>query len=127
MQVLHTPICLDEGLPLSRVVRVGELLFVSGMVSMDMESGKPIYGSIEEETTQIFDNIQRVLESVGSSIDQVVKATVYLTDIDDFQRMNFIYSKKFKNAPPARSTVGISLAGDYKIEVEVIACSVSEG
>lgn len=122
--IINIPECPDYDLPLSRVVAVGDLLFLSGMVSIDMKSGLPVLGSIEDETKQVIDNIEKILSSIGSSLDNVIKSTVFLRNIDDFKRMNQVYEERFSSSLPARSTVGISLAGEFLIEIEVIACRV---
>ena len=109
------------GLPYSLAVRYDSLVFVSGNVSLDLETRKPLLGTIEFETEQVLKNIETILRSAGSGLDCVLKTQVFLTDIKYFQPMNEIYRRFFPHDPPARSTFGIQLAGDYKIEIEAIA------
>jgi 2-iminobutanoate/2-iminopropanoate deaminase len=107
--------------PLSPAISYGNLIFVSGTVSMDLVTRKPLPGTIEEETEQVIKNIETLLKQAGSSLDCVLKVTVFLPDIKDFAKMNGVYRKYFPNMPPARSTVGIQLAGPSKVEIEAIA------
>ncbi len=110
--------------PFSPAVRVGELLFLSGQIGTDASaSGNTVVpGGIEAETRQTMENIKRVLESVGSSMDRVVKCTVYLADIAEFQAMNAEYRTFFPSEPPARTTVAVSgLVADARIEVTCLA------
>ena len=107
--------------PLSRAVCYGSLVFVSGTVSEDIETRKPLLGTIESETEQIIKNIEVILKAAGSSLDCVLKTQVFLSDVKYFQQMNDVYRKFFPHDPPARSTIGIILAGDYKLEIEAVA------
>ena len=93
------------------------------MVSKNLETGEHIAGTIEEETAQVFENIRLLLESAGSSMDHILKATVFLADIADFERMNKVYKSYFptSNSLAARSTVEAKLVGQFKVEIEVIA------
>lgn len=109
------------GAPLSQAIEHDSLIFVSGTVSLDLESGKPLFGSIEQETKQVFNNIKRILEEAGSSLDCVLKTTVFLTRKEDFNTMNEIYSGFFPNDKPARTTIIVQLAADFKIEIEAVA------
>lgn len=110
-----------EAVPLSPAVLFGSLLFTSGQISKDLKTGNPRLGTVEEETEQIIGNIEAILKEAGSSLKYVLKTTVFLRDIEDFARMNKVYKKHFPEESPARSTVGVALAGDYKIEIEAIA------
>ena len=111
-----------EHLPYSHVVRAGNFLFVSGTVAWDDTANAPVAGGIEAQTTAILEKIKGMLESVGSSLDSVVKATVYLTDSRDFPGMNRVYKTYFPERPPARATVGVTLmAPGLLIEMEAIA------
>jgi len=108
-------------LPLSLAVQYGSLIFLSGTVSTDLETGEPLLGTVEFETERIIKNIETILEAAGSSLDCVLKTQVFLTDISYFQKMNEVYRIYFPQDQPARSTVGIKLAGDYKLEIEAVA------
>jgi len=108
--------------PYSHAVRAGGLIFVSGNVAFDPETGKAIKGDIPQATAVILSNIGRILKAAGSDISKVVKTTVFLTDMGTFSQMNEVYAKVFSADPPARSTVGVrELPGGYDIEIEVVA------
>jgi len=98
--------------PFSEAVRVGNLLFLSGQLGRDSQTGKLAEGGIEAETRQCLENIKRTLEKYGSSLDKVVKATVMLADIGEWSKMNSVYTTYFNQNKPARSAFGVSgLAG----------------
>jgi 2-iminobutanoate/2-iminopropanoate deaminase len=110
--------------PYSQGVKVekGGLVFVSGQIPINPESKELVSGSIGDETRQVLRNLKAVLEEAGSGLDKVVKATVFLKNMDDFVEMNQVYSEFFKKDPPARSTVEVSrLPKGVRIEVEAIA------
>jgi 2-iminobutanoate/2-iminopropanoate deaminase len=110
-----------ETVPLSPGVSFGPLLFISGQVSKDLKTGNPQPGTIEEETEQVLGNIEAILKEAGSSLQHVIKTTVFLRNIEEFQRMNEVYKRHFSQESPARSTVGVTLAGNYKVEIEAVA------
>ena len=108
--------------PFSKVVEANGLVFVAGQVGDAPGSSGPVPGGIEPETRALLDNVGRLLRAVGLDYADVVKATVYLRDFDEFAAMNAIYREYFRTEPPARATVGVTrLAADYRIEIEVIA------
>lgn len=110
--------------PYSQAVRVGEFVFTAGQVAIDPTTGKLIKGGIEEQTRQVFENLTAVLEAAGSSLDRVVKTTVFLKNIDDFKAMNEVYAQFFPTQPPARSTVAVGdLALGALVEIEAVAIS----
>lgn len=102
-------------------VNVGGFLFVSGQAAVDFKSSKFILGSIEDETHLTLQNIKSIVESGGSSMDNVVKCTVHLSDIADFNRFNSVYEEYFPGIKPARTTVQSVLAENIKIEIDCIA------
>ena len=109
-------------LPLSQAIKVGNLVFTQGMTARDPKTKAFIGGDVETQTEQVILNLKAILEAAGSSLDKVVKVTIFLTDIRDFAGMNEIYRKYFPVDPPARSTVEVSkLAIPALIEVEMIA------
>jgi len=120
-KIIKVRSAVAETVPLSPGVLFGRLLFVSGQVSKDLKTGSARPGSIEEETEQVLQNVEAILKEAGSSSECVLKTTVFLRDIKDFPRMNEVYKKHFPVESPARSTVGVSLAGDYKVEIEAVA------
>jgi 2-iminobutanoate/2-iminopropanoate deaminase len=110
------------GLPYSDAVRVGNLLFLSGAIGTPLGSRDVVPGGVEAETRQVLENIKRNLEANGSSLQQVVKCTVMLVDIADFERMNSVYREYFPVNKPARSTFGVSgLARGARVEIECLA------
>jgi len=108
--------------PYSQAVRKGPFLFLSGQVGLDPATKALVPGGLEAETTRVFENIKAVLEAAGASLDQVMKTTVFLTDMKDFQAMNAIYARVFGEARPARSTVQVAgLPLGALVEIEAIA------
>ncbi|MEA3335554.1 MAG: RidA family protein [Chloroflexota bacterium] len=107
--------------PYSQAVRVGDLVFTAGQIGIDPQTGDMAEG-LEAQTRQVLSNLKAVLTAAGSSVDGVVKTTVYLQNMADFTAMNAIYGEVFASAPPARSTVqaaGLPLGA--LVEVEAIA------
>lgn len=109
--------------PYSQAIRAGGWLFASGQIPLDPASGKIVPGEIEDEARQVLANLRAVLEAGGSGLDRVVKATVYLTDLTLFPRVNAIYAEFFSAKPaPARVTVGVaSLPLGARVEIDAIA------
>jgi 2-iminobutanoate/2-iminopropanoate deaminase len=106
---------------------VGDLLFLSGQISINPETNEFIDGDIEKQTEQVLKNIEAILEAGGSSLEDVVKITIYLKDMGDFAFVNKIYSKYFGKSLPARACVEVSnLPKNAKIEIEAIAITKSE-
>lgn len=110
------------GLPFSSAVRVGHMLYLSGEVGRVPGTTTLVSGGIAEETRQTLENIKQVLEYAGSSLQNVVKCTVFLADIAEYQSMNAVYREYFSVDPPARSTVaGSGLALGARVEIECMA------
>lgn len=108
--------------PYSQAIVAGGMVFVSGQLPVDPATGEMEEGEIGAMTRRIFANLQAVLEAAGSSLGHVVKMTVFLADINDFQAMNSVYAEFFPENPPARSTVQVArLPRDARIEIEAIA------
>lgn len=108
--------------PYSPCVQVGPFIFVSGQGAMDPVTGDIRSQDIADQTRATLSNLRAILEGAGSSLDQVVKTTVFLRDIADFEAMNRVYAEFFTVNPPARSCVEVSgLAGKMRIEIEAIA------
>ena len=111
--------------PYSQAVRAGNLLFTSGQIALDPETQQVVAGGIAEQTTQLFANLKAILEAGGSSFSQVIKASVFLKNFDDFAAMNAIYAEHLAAAgsePPARTTVEVSrLPKDVLVEIDLIA------
>ena len=108
--------------PYSQAIHAGELIFTSGQIALDAATNEIVKGSIEEQTFKVMDNLKAVLETAGSSLEKVIKTTIYLKDMDDFQSVNQIYATYFSKAKPARSTVEVSrLPKNVLIEIDCIA------
>src|SRR2546430_14121615 len=110
--------------PYSQAVRSGRFLFCSGQIPLDPNSGQIVPGDIAAQTRRVLDNIAAGLNAEGVTFDNVIKTTIFLTDLADFQAVNEIYGSYFKQAPPARSTVqGSALPKGAKVEIEAIAAA----
>ena len=115
--------------PYSQAIRARGLVFVSGQVAIDPATQQVIEGDVAAQTERVMKNISAILASAESKLDQVVRTTVFLKNMNDFAAMNEVYGKHFGTAPPARSTVEVSrLPKDVLVEIDVIALtSVDEG
>jgi 2-iminobutanoate/2-iminopropanoate deaminase len=108
----------------SQAVRSGGFLFCSGQIPLDPKSGQIVPGDINAQTRRVLDNIAAVLRAEGLNFDSVIKTTIFLTDLGNFQTVNEIYGSYFKQNPPARSTVQVSaLPKGANVEIEVIAAA----
>ena len=108
--------------PYSQAIKTGNLVFVSGQGPVDPKTGKIVSGGIGEQTKQTFENIVAILNAAGSTLEHVVKVSVFLRNINDFSRMNEVYATLFKREPPARTTVQANLPLEgMLIEVDVVA------
>ncbi len=108
--------------PYSQAVKTGNLLFTSGMIPIDPATGQLVEGGIEVQAEQALKNIKNLVEASGSSLDKVVKTVVFIKNMDDFAKVNEIYSKYFVSDWPARSCVEVArLPKDVLIEIEAIA------
>jgi len=111
-----------QGAPYNQAIVSGGFVFVAGQAGLDPATGKVVDGGIVPETQQTFDNIEAVLMAAGSSLDRVVKTTVFLADLGEFSAMNGVYAARMGQPFPARSTVqAAALPGGAKVEIEVIA------
>jgi 2-iminobutanoate/2-iminopropanoate deaminase len=110
--------------PYAQAVRAGNLIFTAGQIPIDPATQQLVQGGIAEQTKQVLENLKAILEAAGSSLDRVVKATVFLKDLSDFSTMNAIYAEylEFDREAPARSTVEVSrLPKNALVEIELIA------
>lgn len=108
--------------PYSQAVGYNGLLFLSGQVAIDPDAGEMIDGGIEEQVTQVMANLSAVLEAAGVNFSHVIRTTIYLADMDDFETVNEIYGRFFDTNPPARATVEVgTLPKDALVEVDLIA------
>jgi 2-iminobutanoate/2-iminopropanoate deaminase len=108
--------------PYSQAIKTNGMIFASGQIPTDPATGQFVAGGIEEQTEQVLKNLAAVLEAAGSSLDRVVKTTVFLADMQEFTAMNAVYGKFFAQNPPARATVEAArLPRDARVEIEAIA------
>lgn len=108
--------------PYSQAVRFGNLIFVSGQIPIEPETGKIMKGNIGEQTKQILENLNNILAAGGSSLDNVLRTTIFLTNLEDYSVVNEAYAQYFNDLPPARSTVQVAkLPMDAQIEIDAIA------
>jgi 2-iminobutanoate/2-iminopropanoate deaminase len=106
----------------SPAIVTGDLVFTSGQIGFDSKTGQLAEGGFEGQFQQVFKNLAAVLEASGSSIDHMVKATVFLADMNDYDKLNELYRKQFKGDPPARTTVQVArLPRDARLEIEAVA------
>ena len=111
-----------QGAPYNQAIRVGDLVFVAGQLGISLETGELTGSAVGEQTEQIMQNLAAILEAAGSSLDKLVKTTVFLVDLGDFAGMNEVYARHVGDLPPARSTVGISqLPSGARVEIEAVA------
>jgi len=108
--------------PYSQAVRFNNLLFVSGQIPVEPESGEILKGNIKEQTIQILENLKNILTTGESSLDNVLRTTIFLTNLEDYAAVNEVYARYFEESLPARSTVQVSrLPMDVQIEIDAIA------
>jgi 2-iminobutanoate/2-iminopropanoate deaminase len=108
--------------PYEQAIKVGEWVYTAGQIPIDPRTGNFVEGGIAEQTRQVLENLKAVVEAAGSSLDRVVKATVFLKKIGDFAAMNEIYTEYLGNAKPARSTVAVAdLPRGALVEIDLIA------
>jgi 2-iminobutanoate/2-iminopropanoate deaminase len=108
--------------PYSQAVRFDNLLFVSGQIPIEPESGEILKGNIKEQTKQILENMNNILTAGGSSLNNVLRTTIFLTNLEDYADVNEMYAQFFEKSMPARSTVQVSrLPMDVQIEIDAIA------
>ncbi|MEE4166714.1 MAG: RidA family protein [Desulfocapsaceae bacterium] len=119
---IATPLAPAAIGPYSQGISTGNLVFISGQLPIDIATGKLLEGSIAEQTTLIMKNIKIIAEEAGTSLDSIVKTTIFLTDLSNFQEVNAAYGAFFSNTPPARATVQVAaLPLGASVEIEAIA------
>jgi len=108
--------------PYSQAVQVGPTLYLSGQIALDPDTNKLVEGGVVEQILRILENVKAVVAAAGGELDHVVKTTLFLQDMSDFQKVNEIYGEYFRDAPPARTTVEVSrLPQDALVEMDAIA------
>ena len=119
--IINTPDAPKAIGPYSQAVRFGDLLFVSGTLGMNPKTGEFAGAGIEAQAAQVLENLKAIVEAAGMSLQNVLKTTVFLRDMNDFAAFNEIYSRYFAEAPPARETVQVArLPRDAAIEISVV-------
>ena len=120
------PVASDRGPkaigPYSQAVKANGFVFLSGQIALDPETQQLVEGDVAQQTERVLENLKGVVEAAGSSLQNVVKTTVFLKDMNDFAAMNEVYGRYFHASPPARSTVQVSrLPRDVRVEIDLIA------
>ena len=114
--------------PYSQAIRSGSMLFCAGQIPLDPKTGQMVEGGISEQTKRVLENISGLLRAANMNFSHVVKTTIFLATMDDFQTVNEIYATYFRENPPARSTVAVAgLPKNAKVEIEVIAVAGEDG
>ena|SRR5258708_17566241 len=121
-QVIHSENAPKAAGPYSHAIVANGFVYTAGQTGIDPATGKLVEGGVAAQTEQVLKNIKAVLEAAGTSLENVVKTTVYLHAISDFQTMNKVYGEHFPTNPPARTTVGdLDLPGGAQVEIETVA------
>ncbi len=111
-----------QGAPYSQAIKANGLVFVSGQLGLKPGHTELAGDTIEDQTRQVFDNLAAILAEAGSSLDRIVKTTVFLASLDDFQGMNSVYAERVGETPPARSTIEVAgLPSGALVEIEAVA------
>ena len=122
LQTVHTEMAPAAIGPYSQAVVSNGLAYLSGQIPLDPATGQIVEGDIAAQTARVLENLKAVLAACGSSLDHVLKTTVYLKDLGEFARMNEVYARYFPSTPPARSTVEVArLPREARIEIDAIA------
>ena len=108
--------------PYSQAIKANGLVFLSGQIPLDPQTQQIVVGDIAQQTERVLENLRAIVQAAGSSLDRVLKTTVFLADMNDFSAMNAVYARYFSNQPPARSTVEVArLPRDVRVEIDLIA------
>lgn len=122
MKVINTKSAPSAIGPYSQAIQVGKLVYTSGQIPIDPSTGSFVEGGIKEQTRQSLANVQAILKEAGLTMNDVIKTTVFLADMNDFAEMNSVYAEFFSNPYPARSAVAVkTLPKGALVEIEVIA------
>jgi len=121
-EAIHSDGAPDAIGPYSQAVRDGKLLFVSGQIPLDPSTGEPIDGDITAQTHRVMKNLEAILRAAGAGFDQVMRTTIYVTDLSHFATVNTAYGTYFTDPAPARATVQVAaLPKDVQVEIDAIA------
>ncbi len=122
IEEIQTDQAYESSAPLSQAIRHGDTLYVSGNVPMDPETGELVEGGVGEQTDQVLANVEAILEAAGTSMDNVIRAGVFMTDMDTFGEMNEVYQEYMSEPYPARTAVKAEMANpDILVEIDVVA------
>lgn len=124
-EVIRTAKAAAPRVPISQAIRAGDTVYCSGAVPVDPATGTVVQGDITVQTRRVLENLKAILEAAGSSLERVLKVTVFLVDRADFPGMNVVFREYFPKDPPARSTVQAGLMLDARVEIELIALADS--
>ena len=111
--------------PYNQAVRVGDTIYVAGQIPIDPTTNQVVEGGIEVQTRRVLDNIAAILQEAGSSLDRVVKTTIFLVDVGEFAQMNAVYAEYFTGASPARSTVQVAALPGAGVRLQIDAIAVA--
>jgi 2-iminobutanoate/2-iminopropanoate deaminase len=125
-RVLKSAAAPDWQDPISSGVAWGRLIYCSGELGADPATLHPIGDDVARQARQAFRNLEATLKEAGSSLEHVLKVNVYLNDPDDYDAFNEVFAEEFPQLPPARTTIGVHLIGEYKIEIELVAYAPAE-
>ena len=121
-KVIHTDNAPKAVGPYSQAVQIGDFLFCSGQISIDPKTNEVFTGDIKTQTEMVMRNVEAVLAGSNMNFGNIIKTTIFITNMNDFATVNEVYAKSFKEAPPARSTVAVAgLPKGVNVEIEVIA------
>ena len=124
---VHTSLAPAAIGPYSQAIRYGQFIYTSGQVALDPQSGELVGNDVETQTHQVLRNLQAVLSSAGASLNSVIKTTVFLSTMNDFQAMNTVYASYFSGVTPARSTIAVAeLPRKALVEIECVALVTSQ-
>ncbi|HEX7674991.1 MAG TPA: RidA family protein [Bdellovibrio sp.] len=121
-KVIHTDNAPKAVGPYSQAIQMGDFLFCSGQISIDPKTNEVFTGDIKTQTEMVMKNVEAVLTAANMNFSNIIKTTIFITNMADFATVNEIYAKSFKEAPPARSTVAVAaLPKGVNVEIEVVA------
>lgn len=121
-KIIHTDNAPKAVGPYSQAVQMGEFLFCSGQISIDPKTNEVFTGDIKTQTEMVMKNVEAVLAASNMNFSNIIKTTIFITNMADFATVNEVYAKSFKEAPPARSTVAVAgLPKGVNVEIEVVA------
>jgi 2-iminobutanoate/2-iminopropanoate deaminase len=121
-EAVTTPAAPQAIGPYSQAIRAGDLLFVSGQIPLDPATGVLVAGDVATQTHRVMQNVRAIVEAAGASLDDVVKTTIFLADLNDFAVVNEVYGSYFRPPAPARATVQVArLPRDVRIEIDAVA------